>query len=469
MSESVKRKAEEVDAGAKKPRLPKRKVALQLGYCGTGYHGMQLNAPHKTIEGDLFEALVKAGAISEDNADDPKKSSFLRAARTDKGVHAAGNVVSLKMIIEDPDIVSKVNAHLPEQIRLWGFTRTNRAFECRKMCSSRVYEYVLPTYCLMNPSPLTKLGKAMQAAGKLDQGVLAEESRTFWKEVEDELLKKGVTLEMLNKAREEQLEEKAAEKTNEKDAEKEGKGQSEGSEEEIKTTPEDEAENALVKTLKEVENAARRKYRAVPERIEALRACLQKYQGVHNFHNFTVGKTFKDPSSTRVMHSLTVSEPFVISNTEWVSVKIHGQSFMLHQIRKMIALAVLIVRTNSDPAKIDALFAAPRVSIPKAPALGLLLERPVYDAYNLRLGKLGHESVTFEQYEEQIDAFKRKFIYDGIYTKEKEENEFHAFFGFMDTYRLDKLLDFLLDIKSEPEPESAEAVEAASDEEHASD
>lgn len=43
-----------------------------------------------------------------------------RAARTDKGVHAAGNLVSLKMIIEDPDIVAKVNSYLPEQIRVWG-------------------------------------------------------------------------------------------------------------------------------------------------------------------------------------------------------------------------------------------------------------------------------------------------------------------------------------------------------------
>lgn len=46
--------------------------------------------------------------------------SFMRAARTDKGVHAAGNVVSLKLIVEDPDIVTKINSYLPDQIRVWG-------------------------------------------------------------------------------------------------------------------------------------------------------------------------------------------------------------------------------------------------------------------------------------------------------------------------------------------------------------
>ena len=44
----------------------------------------------------------------------------MRAARTDKGVHAAGQVISLKMITEDPNIVEKINSHLPEQIRIWG-------------------------------------------------------------------------------------------------------------------------------------------------------------------------------------------------------------------------------------------------------------------------------------------------------------------------------------------------------------
>lgn len=43
-----------------------------------------------------------------------------RAARTDKGVHAVGNVVSAKLIVEDPDIVAKINQHLPDQIKVWG-------------------------------------------------------------------------------------------------------------------------------------------------------------------------------------------------------------------------------------------------------------------------------------------------------------------------------------------------------------
>ena len=45
---------------------------------------------------------------------------LIRAARTDKGVHAAGQTVSVKAIVEDPDVVRKINEHLPEDIRVWG-------------------------------------------------------------------------------------------------------------------------------------------------------------------------------------------------------------------------------------------------------------------------------------------------------------------------------------------------------------
>ncbi|KAG5952072.1 tRNA pseudouridine synthase 1 [Claviceps cyperi] len=95
-----------------------------IGYSGTGYKGMQVNGDEPMIERDFFRAFIDAKAISKANADDPRKSSLARCARTDEGVHAAGNVISLKLIIEDEDIVDRINAHLPEQIRVWGIQRT---------------------------------------------------------------------------------------------------------------------------------------------------------------------------------------------------------------------------------------------------------------------------------------------------------------------------------------------------------
>ena len=88
----------------------------------------------RTIEGVLFDALVRVGAVSSDNADDPTKVSLGRAARTDAGVHAAGNLVSLKLITQIPgvpDVVAAINKLLPPEIRVWGIIRVQNSFNAR--------------------------------------------------------------------------------------------------------------------------------------------------------------------------------------------------------------------------------------------------------------------------------------------------------------------------------------------------
>ena len=336
-----------------------------IGYCGTGYNGMQIqnNPDVKTIENDLFKAFVSAGAISQDNSDDLKKNNFMRAARTDKGVHAAGNVVSCKLIIEDPEVLTKINAELPDQIKVWGIERVNKSFDCRKMCSSRIYEYLLPTYSLLPPKPKSVLAKLIAKSAEENPETLREdaEGEEWWKATRKAILDAGITEEDLAKAQ--SLIENQSQNPEKRDQEKPKESfQLYDSEGNI-------TENGrLVRSIKQVENQRRRAYQVSPERLELLREALAKYEGSHNFHNFTVGKTFKDPSLRRYMKKLTVSDPFVIEGTEWVSIKIHGQSFMLHQIRKMIAMAVLVVRTRSPLLRITDGFGSTRINIPKAPA-----------------------------------------------------------------------------------------------------
>jgi hypothetical protein len=59
------------------------------------------NANAKTIEQALFEAICRAGGVSKANSEALKKVGWARAARTDKGVHAVGQIVSLKISICD--------------------------------------------------------------------------------------------------------------------------------------------------------------------------------------------------------------------------------------------------------------------------------------------------------------------------------------------------------------------------------
>ncbi|KAJ4268859.1 tRNA pseudouridine synthase 1 [Fusarium torreyae] len=470
------------DEIAAEERRPKRKVAVMIGYAGTGYKGMQVNGNEKTIEADLFKAFVAASAISKANADDPKKSSLVRCARTDKGVHAAGNVISLKLIIEDEDIVDKINAELPEQIRIWGIQRTNNAFSCYQTCDSRWYEYLMPSYCLLPPHPETFLGRKLVELAK-EHGVedeLAarmEDVKDFWTEVEEKEIKpilarldpetKAAVLERVHVTDDEETAaRKASENATEENAPTEEKPATEtpvveATEQTAEQTTESEAQQPGVileshkpknrelgpvdfalRDIKAAYVAAKRRYRVSTERLNRLQEALNKYNGTKNFHNYTVQKSFFDASAKRHIKSFVVNpKPIIINDTEWLSLKVHGQSFMMHQIRKMVGLASLIVRCGTPMERINESYQNQKMAIPKAPGLGLLLERPVFNNYNRKATEsLGKEAIDFGNYEEKIQAFKDKQIYTRIFSVEEKDNSFHMFFNQIDQFKTNHFL-----------------------------
>ncbi|CAI7648156.1 unnamed protein product [Penicillium manginii] len=445
---------------ANEERRPKKKVAILMGYSGTGYFGMQLNENQKTIEGDLFAALVAAGAISKANAEDPKKSSFVRCARTDKGVHAAGNVVSLKMIIEDPDIVEKINEKLGPQIRVWGVEPTTSGFNCYQLVDSRVYEYLMPSYCLLPPHPSTYLGqKTVELAEK--HGLMddfksrQEEVAGWWEEVDKTYIKPILdnVPEDVRAIVQKSLFWYDAEQAAAQDAEGEGEGEGEteatpeakdespkqpsepAEKKPFKMTPQQQMVTDTVKAIKAAYIQAKKAYRVPSSRVTRLQECLTQYEGTQNFHNYTVQKTHKDPSAKRHIKSFKVNpEPIVINGTEWLSLKVHGQSFMMHQIRKMVAMCALVVRSGCTPDRIKDTYGPDRIAIPKAPGLGLLLERPIFDNYNSKAKTLDRDPIDFEKYATAMNEFKQREIYDRIFREEEDTTQFGSFFNHIDHF-----------------------------------
>lgn len=78
-------------------RVKKRKFLMVLGYAGANYVGMQRNPDVNTIEEELLKAMLKNNLITEDVFQQPQYIHFQRAARTDKGVSAARQCISLKL------------------------------------------------------------------------------------------------------------------------------------------------------------------------------------------------------------------------------------------------------------------------------------------------------------------------------------------------------------------------------------
>jgi tRNA pseudouridine38-40 synthase len=92
---------------------------------------------------------------------------------------------------------------------------------------------------------------------------------------------------------------------------------------------------------------ARQNFRLTTEDLHDLRFLFKKYEGPKLFHNFTSGKEAGDPSTRRFIMSFQVGEPQVIDHMEWINLKVQGQSFMFHQIRKMIGeICAILLRLS---------------------------------------------------------------------------------------------------------------------------
>ena len=510
---------------------------------------MARNHHEKTIEGDLFKAFVDAGAISKANADDPKKSSLIRCARTDKGVHAAGNVISLKLIVEDPDIVAKINEHLSPQIRVWGIERTNGAFSCYQHCDSRTYQYLIPTHCFLPPHPKTFLARQMVELAEEANDMEGYEARQkevegVWSKLEEEYIRPAIEEidplirdevlrafydhdsslgnqsstnkpETQKQSNSEVPDQDKAALAVESDGITENKDIQESTAdmspisgpetvhaedteapEEIprELTPVDRApdqgkaasavesdgimENNDVKEstadmapvsgpepihaedleapeerpreltpvdialrlLKAAHIKARKAYRIHPDRITRVRSHLSRYIGTHKYHNYTIDKTSRDPSATRIIKAFNVdADPILINDTEWLSLKVWGQSFMMHQIRKMVSMVALLIRCGGHEGRIQDSYMAHRLSIPKAPSLGLLLECPVFEVYNEKLEGYGYSKIDFGRYEKEMEEFRQREIYERIFREEERDHIFHSFFTGLDNTRSSQL------------------------------
>jgi len=302
-------------------RVKRKKCCLLLGYSGANYFGMQRNPDTKTIEEELLVAMMKLKWITEESFKQPQMVNFQRAARTDKGVSAARQCVSMKL--PDEIDIAAINKDLPNEIKIFGVKRVTKGYNSKEKCDARTYTYTLPTISFANHG-----------------------------------------------------------------------------EEDLST------------------------YRLSNEKFDELNGLLKMFEGTKNFHNFTSRKEYFDPSANRFIVSFSCALPFVdkTTNIEFAVMKVKGQSFMLHQIRKMIGLTLAIIRGLTKPETLTRAFTSERIDVPMAPGLGLVLDQVHYDRYNTRYGTDGmHEALDWINEEEEIKKFFDEHIFPTIVNTEMTE------------------------------------------------
>ncbi|PFH32238.1 pseudouridine synthase [Besnoitia besnoiti] len=129
--------------------VPTGHFLLKFAYDGSAYSGVAFQGEGsgvRTVEDALFEALEKTCLIRDRNS-----CNFSRCGRTDKGVHAAGNCISITLRVKEPskrlypeenyDYVAVLNAVLPGDIRILASAPVPAGFDARFDCTGRVYKY----------------------------------------------------------------------------------------------------------------------------------------------------------------------------------------------------------------------------------------------------------------------------------------------------------------------------------------
>ncbi|XP_065176876.1 tRNA pseudouridine(38/39) synthase-like [Sycon ciliatum] len=153
---------------------PHRQIALKVAYFGQGYKGLASSSDDcddPSVETQVLNAMKRTRLIEERD-----KSYFTRCGRTDTGVSAFGQVLSVRVrckqtsgtgvipavctgkeqqpIENRPDVVDEqpeemdfvhmLNAVLPDDIRVLGWSPVACDFSARFHCLSRTYRYFFP-------------------------------------------------------------------------------------------------------------------------------------------------------------------------------------------------------------------------------------------------------------------------------------------------------------------------------------
>ena len=124
--------------GVTDPAPAERRIRLTLHYDGSGFAGWQVQPGERTVQGELEAALARLLT---------RRTGVIAAGRTDRGVHATGQVVGAVVPARwTPDALRKaLNAVLPRDMWVAAAAEAPAEFHARYDAVARGYTYRIGT------------------------------------------------------------------------------------------------------------------------------------------------------------------------------------------------------------------------------------------------------------------------------------------------------------------------------------
>lgn len=147
------------------------------------------------------------------------------------------------------------------------------------------------------------------------------------------------------------------------------------------------------------------------EDVSYVVSVFKNYVGTREYHNFTTSKNKRGAQRHIKAVDVVLVEQ---AGIEYARISIHGQSFLYNQIRKMVGHAVEHVRYAADNDFFRP-FGTERTRVSTAPSQFLLLERPLFNAYNESPRRV-HASLVVD--EGALQSTKERIVYAEIFRPE---------------------------------------------------
>lgn len=338
----------------------KLKLLFCVGYNGSHFGGFQKNVHSFSVEHSIERALHSIGLIHLSNFGHLRDSSWSRGSRTDKGVHAASNFFCCKCHI-GLDFLRKESAQNEREVSKL-FLRENLNWgEIVKRFNQAAGEELRA----FGVWPVSQTFEVHARAS----------SRRYEYLFPAWVLTKNSALSIDSAA--------SAKGEEEKTTLSEGKGEKQA---EFQTSSP-----------------------SLDQKLAEFQKILDKFKGTHYFHNYTTKNIRRARECSQTILDISCAKQ-TIKEKEFVSVRIHGKTFIYHQIRKMIGAAIYAY-INSKPEEYipETLSEDTFVGLWTAPAEGLILDSISFDRYN-RQSDIGVQIALSEGQLKEMGAFKEKLL-----------------------------------------------------------
>lgn len=153
------------------PVRAQRCARAVIEYDGTAFAGSQYQPNHRTVQGELEEALNRLTG---------ERVRVRLAGRTDAGVHASGQVIAFCLPASAPaaadwrELRRRLNASLPPDLAIRSLRAAPAGFDPRRDATARVYRYRILSGGVRRP---LERHRTLEIDDPLDVAAMAEAAR----------------------------------------------------------------------------------------------------------------------------------------------------------------------------------------------------------------------------------------------------------------------------------------------------